>query len=58
MVRTLKSMLPKKEQKWTEFDHEVKGQYDAFDLMRITLRDHGYSDGLVFEMPGMESEED
>lgn len=58
MVRTLKSMLPKKGQKWTEFDHEVKGQYDAFDLMRITLRDHGYSDGLVFEMPGIESEEE
>ncbi|WP_315109839.1 ParB N-terminal domain-containing protein [Clostridium intestinale] len=58
MVKTLKSMLPKKGQKWTEFDHEVKGQYDAFDLMMITLRDHGYSDELVFEMPGMESGEE
>ncbi len=43
-------MLPKKGQKWDEFDYEVKGQFDAFDLMRMALRDHGYSDGLVFEI--------
>ncbi|QLY78065.1 ParB/RepB/Spo0J family partition protein [Clostridium intestinale] len=58
-VKTLKDMLPKEGQKWTEFDYEVKGQFDAFDLMRMRLRDSEYSDGVVFEIPGIEScEED
>lgn len=57
-VKTLKAMLPKTGQKWSEFDHEVKGQYDAFDLMRMALRDHEDSSDLVYEIPLLDSEED
>lgn len=49
-IKTLGEMLPAKKENWSNFNFAVKGQLDAFELIKIVLRDKKNED-LSFEFP-------